>query len=117
MLSQYNVVGPDDEVGGGLEPTPYDLACQAYYEQQELERQIKRYAEVALRDGLSAKTCSRSDCRFMQARHNHQLLASPQRRGATCDATRVAALCKARSGPPWILDYSLINRVDRDGRR
>ena len=38
MFAHYDAVGPDDDVPGGLEPTPYELACQAYYQERELER-------------------------------------------------------------------------------
>jgi hypothetical protein len=56
MFCHYDAVSPEDDAPGGLEPTPYELACQAYYEHRELERQVKKHGEDALRGGLSAKT-------------------------------------------------------------
>jgi hypothetical protein len=42
MFAQYDMVSPEDDAPG-LEPTLYELACQAYYQQQELERQVKKH--------------------------------------------------------------------------
>jgi hypothetical protein len=58
MFATYEVPSADDAASAGpiIEPSPYELACQAYYEQQELERQAKKHGVDALRGGLSAKT-------------------------------------------------------------
>ena len=57
-MFHYDAVHPDDDATGGLEASPYEIACQKYFEEQELARQVKRHGEDALRGGQAAKTDS-----------------------------------------------------------
>ena len=37
-MFHYDAVHPDDDATGGLEASPYEIACQKYFEEQELAR-------------------------------------------------------------------------------
>ena len=104
MFCQYDTVSPEDDTPGGLEPTPYELACHAYYQERELERQVKKHGEDALRGGLPAKT-EDGAVRSLQIRR------SVRRSVAACISRRhmpISADLRSPSPPGW---------TPRSGRR
>ena len=66
MFCQYDTVSPEDDAPGGLEPTPYELACQAYYQERELERPVPR-SEQFSRDRLGDNFPVESHGKHVQA--------------------------------------------------
>ena len=62
MFHQYDPVGPDDMGGVGteLEPSPYELACQEYYQQRELEWQVKMRASFSMPIRLGVDVAGRT---------------------------------------------------------